>query len=114
MIEDRDFHITLNVAGICSINREEWIITDLALNLLGITSVPLYETLGLQMLILILKQTEMTTLFGSTKSLANILSLIERKDHHLKQLVCFDTPSPALSDLCLENEIHLLHYHDLM
>ena len=45
-VTDTDFDITLKVAGICSVNREEWIMTDLALNLLGITSVPLYETLG--------------------------------------------------------------------
>lgn len=40
----------LDMVGICSINREEWIVTDLACNLLGITSVPLYETLGEEML----------------------------------------------------------------
>lgn len=45
-VEDFDFGITLKVAGICSVNREEWILTDLACNLLSITSVPLYETLG--------------------------------------------------------------------
>lgn len=43
---DQEFGITLKVGGICSINREEWILTDLACNLLGITTVPLYETLG--------------------------------------------------------------------
>jgi len=41
-----------------SINREEWLITDLACNLLDITSVPLYETLGQELLNIILTQTE--------------------------------------------------------
>lgn len=36
----------LNVLGITSVNCEQWVVTDLASNLLGITSVPLYETLG--------------------------------------------------------------------
>jgi len=53
-VEDQDFGIKLKIIGICSINREEWIITDLAANLLGITTVPLYETLGADMLTLIL------------------------------------------------------------
>lgn len=38
--------MTLKVIGISSVNREEWLITDLAANLLGITTVALYETLG--------------------------------------------------------------------
>jgi long-chain acyl-CoA synthetase len=74
---DPDFNTSLKVVGICSVNREEWILTDLASNLLEITSIPLYETLGHQMLLLILKQTEMTTLFGNCKSLLNVLNMAE-------------------------------------
>lgn len=44
----------LKVAGITSVNCEEWIVTDMACNLLGVTTVPLYETLGAQMMELIL------------------------------------------------------------
>jgi long-chain acyl-CoA synthetase len=47
--------LNLNIIGICSINREEWIITDLACNLIDFTSVPLYETLGNEMLDIILE-----------------------------------------------------------
>jgi len=46
--------MSLKLLGICSVNRKEWIATDLACNLIGVTSVPLYETLGEQMLKLIL------------------------------------------------------------
>lgn len=53
-VKDNDFDIELEVLGICSVNREEWMITDLASNLLSITTVPLYETLGDDMLQLIL------------------------------------------------------------
>jgi long-subunit acyl-CoA synthetase (AMP-forming) len=42
--------MTLKVIGICSVNREEWLMTDLACNLIDVTSVPLYETLGDEML----------------------------------------------------------------
>jgi long-subunit acyl-CoA synthetase (AMP-forming) len=53
-VTDEDFNRNLNILGICSVNREEWLVTDLAANLLSITSVPLYETLGADMLTLIL------------------------------------------------------------
>lgn len=53
-VENPEFNVRLKVLGICSVNREEWLITDLAANLLGITTVPLYETLGADMLTLIL------------------------------------------------------------
>ena len=49
-----EFNMSIEVVGICSVNREEWLVTDLACNLLNITSVPLYETLGEQMLQVIL------------------------------------------------------------
>ena len=45
-VNDEETNISIKILGICSINREEWLMTDLAANLLGITSVPLYETLG--------------------------------------------------------------------
>ena len=44
--EDSDFGVKMKLVGICSVNREEWIVTDMASNLLEITTVPLYETLG--------------------------------------------------------------------
>ena len=88
---DTDFDVRLKVVGICSVNREEWIVTDLACNLLGITSVPLYETLGDEILQIILNQTEMTTLFGSDICLKNILNLVKGgKSGNLKQVVTFD------------------------
>lgn len=49
--------------GIYAKNRVEWLITDMACSLFGLTSVPLYDTLGLENLTYCLKQTEMTTLF---------------------------------------------------
>lgn len=54
LVKDNEFNKTLKIVGLCSINREEWLVTDLACNLIGITSVPLYETLGDEMLEMIL------------------------------------------------------------
>jgi long-chain acyl-CoA synthetase len=82
--------VEIEVIGICSVNREEWLVTDLACNLIDVTSVPLYETLGDEMLETILCQTEMTTLFGSDICLKNILKLITGKKTNLKNIVTFD------------------------
>ena len=70
----------LRVLGITSVNCEEWVTTDLAANLLGITTVPLYETLGATMMQLILEQTQMSTIFGSEKCLLNIINLATQED----------------------------------
>jgi long-chain acyl-CoA synthetase len=70
----------VKIVGICSINRDEWLITDLACNLLRISSVALYETLGDELLNMILNQTEMSTIFGSDKALIGILKIL-RKYH---------------------------------
>jgi long-subunit acyl-CoA synthetase (AMP-forming) len=72
-----------------SINREEWLVTDLSCNLLDITSVPLYETLGQELLSIILTQTEIQTLFGSDVCLINVLKLAQSTN--LKQVVTFDS-----------------------
>jgi len=52
---DADAGRTIRSIGLCSINREEWIITDLAANLCSVTTVPLYEVLGDETLEIILE-----------------------------------------------------------
>lgn len=76
--QDTDFKKTVKIIGICSINREEWLFTDLACNLLRISSVALYETLGDELLNMILNQTEMSTIFGSDKALIGILKILRK------------------------------------
>lgn len=91
----------MQTIGICSVNREEWLVTDLACNLLDITSVPLYETLGDEILQIILDQTEMSTLFGTEAAIKSILTLLQDKElKYLKQIVLFDKEiTPALEEL---------------
>lgn len=71
---DKEHDVDLRLVGICSVNREEWLLTDLACNLIDVTTVPLYETLGNE--VMILRQTEMQTLFGSDICLTNVLRAI--------------------------------------
>ena len=114
-VNDSDFAIDLKVLGICSVNREEWLVTDLACNLINVTSVPLYETLGDEMLETILNQTEMTTLFGSDVCLKNILKLIVGKSTNLKQVVSFDKSiSDELKQAADSTNVKIISYHELM
>jgi len=111
---DPEFGVDLEVLGIVSVNREEWLATDLACNLLDITSVPLYETLGDEMLNLILRQTEMKTLFGSDVCLRTVLKTVKGNPSSLKQVVSFDPPSPQLTELALDCSVQILLYKDLV
>jgi long-chain acyl-CoA synthetase len=101
--------------GICSINREEWLVTDLASNLIDVTSVPLYDTLGDEMLEIILNQTEITTMFGSDVCLKNIIKIITGKKTNLKQVVTFDKViSAPLKEAAETNKITIISYHELL
>ena len=108
-------------------NCEEWVTTDLAANLLGITTVPLYETLGAAMMQLMLEQTQMSTIFGSDKCLMNIISLAAQEEsiantqgqlpgelRYLENLVVFGIPSEALVEVCKQYGIMLWEYGALI
>lgn len=115
-VTDPDFQRTLKVVGICSVNRAEWLITDLASNLIDVTSVPLYETLGDETLNLILEQTEMVTLFGSDVCLETILRTIDpKKKCHLKRVITFDdNVSGALTGAAQNKNVEIIKFSDLI
>ena len=64
------------------------------------------------MLNLILNQTKMEVIFGSEKSLLNILKLSVDEENNLKKLVVFDNPSDNLKSLAEERGLELLKYHE--
>ena len=55
----------MNFVGIYAKNRQEWGLIDVACVLYGITSIPLYDTLGVENLTYCLDQTQLTTCFCS-------------------------------------------------
>jgi long-chain acyl-CoA synthetase len=65
----------MKVIGIHSKNRLEWMMTDWSCVLFGLTSIPLYDTLGIENISYCLNQTEMTTTFVSKDTLKIILGL---------------------------------------
>lgn len=60
--------------GIYGKNSEDWIMSDMAANFYGITSVAIYDTLGAESMSYILSQTGLSTLFLATGMLKNIAS----------------------------------------
>lgn len=78
----------MRFAGIYAKNRMEWLITDLACTIFGVTSIPLYDTLGIENLSYVLNQTEMTTLFLSAETLKVLLGL--KEFGNMKNLIVYD------------------------
>ena len=78
----------MEFVGVYSKNRYEWFMFDWACVLFGITSVPLYDTLGFENLTYCLNQTQMTTLFVSGSNVKNLIKLEDIGN--LKHLVLFD------------------------
>ena len=86
----------LGIVGIYAVNREEWIITDMACALQGLTTVPLYDTLGVDNIEYIINQTEMTCVAASTKQIPTITSLRKAgKVPSLRHVLHFESLAPA-------------------
>lgn len=82
------------MVGIYSRNRYEWFVTDWACILFGITSVPLYDTLGVENLSYCINQTGMTTLFVNPDTIKILLKL---KDFgQLRTLISYDKVEATL------------------
>lgn len=78
----------MKLIGIYSRNRFEWLVSDWACIMFGFTTVPLYDTLGIDNLSFCLNQTEITTTFAT---LATIKILLQLKDHgKLKIIISYD------------------------
>lgn len=81
-------HHKMKLIGIFSKNRYEWLASDWACILFGLTTVPLYDTLGVENISYCLNQTEMTTIFAT---LATIKILLKLKDHgKLNTVISYD------------------------
>ena len=78
----------MELIGIYAKNSLEWFETDWACALFGMTSVPLYDTLGKENLIYCLKQTGMTTLFLTAACFKVLMTLEDTCS--LQTLVCYD------------------------
>lgn len=78
----------LRLFGIFAKNRAEWTLTDIAANLYGFTTIPIYDTLGDENITYVFNHTQMTTVFvseGALKSLVKCKDLVK-----VNTIVCYD------------------------
>lgn len=106
----------LRIVGIYAVNREEWVITDLACALQSITTVPLYDTLGVDNIEYIINQTEMTCVAASIKQIPTLVSLRkEGKASSLSHVIHFESIPPAEKrEIESSSGLSLLWYVDLI
>jgi len=81
-------NIKMKFLGFYARTREEWMIGNFGCQMDSITIVTIYETLGINSIEYILKQTELTTILAETNHLVTILRLKEaNKIGHVKNII---------------------------
>lgn len=83
----------LKMFGIYSQTSLEFVLCEIAAILYGLTTVPIYDTLGEEAMIYIFNQTKMETLFLSQKHVEKICKIKQEKNelNFLKNLIIMDT-----------------------
>ena len=101
--------------GIYSKNRPEWVIADLASHCNCVTVVTIYDTLGLQAVEHILKQTQLTSIVIESVGLKKILALAkEKKISQLKNLILLDNDDPTSENELKECGLTLYNFNDVL
>ena len=109
---EEEEELKMHLVGVYAKNRYEWFVYDWACCLFGFTTVPLYDTLGIENLTYCLNQTGLTTLFLEKEVLKNIINLKDRGN--LRTLILFDEPTPDIADQCKTAGLELLFFDDLI
>ncbi len=82
--------------GLYSKNREEWVVSDFASMISGITTVTLYDTLGNESIDYTLDQTQIRTVFLSSDKIRNISDLkAQGKISQTTHIIYYDDANPA-------------------
>lgn len=104
-------------AGLFSINREEWCITEQACFASCLVTVPLYDTLGNDAIAYICNQTEMEIIFTSRDKLKLLTGMLEDVKY-IKRIVCFDKLSEEelskYSEALASNDVEIIYLGDLL
>lgn len=108
-----EFHdLEMDCVGIFSKNREEWILTDLACMINGIVSIPFFETVSPSAFSQILEQTNISSIFCSSKCLEFILAQPDLKA--LETVVCFDSLDKLTQAKIKEKGLDYCNFNDLL
>ena len=105
----------INIVGIYSKNREEWVITDIACWTMSITNVPLYDTLGEPSICWIFEQTQINTVFLNSEGVPKLIAIAKKgKIPMLRTMVCFDKFTPEQAASAEEAKIKLINFADVI
>ena len=106
--EYKDYN--LRMVAIYSKNSPEWITIDAACIFYGVTSVPIYDTLGEEATKFMFAQTNLTTLFLTTPHLKGIVDLIKSNKHAaLRNLVIIDEENMDVEMTYLLTDMNSMH-----
>lgn len=111
-VHDEQFGIKLDVVGVFSKNREEWVILDIACCFYNITLVPIHETIDNESIEYIIKETKMTTLFCSKQHLNKIFEL--NSGIPLETIVSFDSLDKETEEKLLDKGFEYCLFNDLI
>lgn len=107
--------LKLNFIAIYSKNREEFLTLDLACSLYGLTSIPIYDTLGPEAVDFIFEQTKLTTIFCSGNFIGSLTKdTAAGKTARLKNLVSFDAFTEEQSQKAKEAGLTLYNWADVL
>lgn len=95
------------ILGIWALNCPYWLLTDLACCAYGIVSVPMYETLGDEAIMKIIKETSMSVICIDVNKLPILKRLLPQLTTIEKLIIFDDTLSPG--DLALIKELSISH-----
>lgn len=104
----------LRCIGICSKNRVEWFVTDLAATCYKATVVPLYDTLGDEAIEYMLITSKLSCVAGAAENLEHLLSVLKGSStHFVKSLICFDEITKKIRSEASEIGVTVYAYEDL-
>ncbi|KAL4446543.1 hypothetical protein ABPG74_005481 [Tetrahymena malaccensis] len=105
-------NINMDLIGVFSKNREEWLVLEYSNFLYRKTMVPLYDTLGPESITYILDQTGIETVFSAVEG---VDALLKSKDIcKLKNIVLFDEIPEEKREKLTQRGLTLYNYKDLI
>ncbi|EGR34187.1 hypothetical protein IMG5_021020 [Ichthyophthirius multifiliis] len=102
----------MNLVGIFSKNREEWLVLEYANCLYRKTMVPLYDTLGPESIQYILEQTELESLFIDQDAVDSLIKTNQLEN--LKNVILFDEISEDKNKKLQEKGLTIIKFKDLL
>jgi len=105
----------LRMVAIYAKNCEEWVTIDIACSLYGIASIPIFDTLGMDSLEFIFKQTGVSTIFTSGIHLDRLIQDgAQKKLSNLATIVCFDGYRPEQKEAGKNAQIQVLSWNEFL